>query len=536
MRFRQFIIERMRKMITKINKNNGITLIALVVTIIVLLILAGISVSMLTGQNGILNRAAEAKEKTEKAQSEEQIKVAVMSSLKADGLIDSEKLKAEIESQGGKTTGTTFPISVTNANTSYLISQYGNITDLNRVENIEAHWKVADSGNTNDDWYAYKDNSGNKAQVNTPKLADGMLPIKYETEVTGSKWANAMTKDGSMWVWIPRYAYKITYKDANDRSKGGTIDIAFLNGTTNEFLDKNISGELKTKLSDVTFTTNDDGTKSQDQWLLEPAFTFGAESIDGFWFAKFDASNTDGYGSDASTANNPNLTLQIKPNVTSWRSISATNIFTTCLNLTSNDKYSRYFNNVSTVDTHMTKNVEWGAAVYLAHSKYGLNGAEICVNTNIGFITGEGSGKTDSTSSSTDKYNTANGITASTTKNVYGIYDMSGGAWEYVAACYKEKIDTLTTNSNSTYINKYIDVYENYSSIKFGDALFETSSDSSELASWFSDYSRFVSKDYPLFERGGLYSGGSKAGLFDFSNHGGVGTPDYGFRPICIVK
>ena len=55
----------------KDNKNRGITLIALVVTIVVLLILAGISISMLTGQNGILNRAAEAKEKTAKAQEEE---------------------------------------------------------------------------------------------------------------------------------------------------------------------------------------------------------------------------------------------------------------------------------------------------------------------------------------------------------------------------------------------------------------------------------------------------------------------------------
>ncbi len=52
----------------KINKNTGITLIALVVTIIVLLILAGVSISMLTGQNGILNRASEAKEKTEDVQ------------------------------------------------------------------------------------------------------------------------------------------------------------------------------------------------------------------------------------------------------------------------------------------------------------------------------------------------------------------------------------------------------------------------------------------------------------------------------------
>ena len=56
-------------------KNRGITLIALVVTIIVLLILAGISISMLTGQNGILNRASEAKEKTETAKQGEEEKL-----------------------------------------------------------------------------------------------------------------------------------------------------------------------------------------------------------------------------------------------------------------------------------------------------------------------------------------------------------------------------------------------------------------------------------------------------------------------------
>ena len=55
----------------KTKENKGITLIALVVTIIVLLILAGVSITMLTGQNGILNRAREAKEKTEVAQIQE---------------------------------------------------------------------------------------------------------------------------------------------------------------------------------------------------------------------------------------------------------------------------------------------------------------------------------------------------------------------------------------------------------------------------------------------------------------------------------
>ena len=68
-------------MINKFKKNPGITLIALVVTIVVLLILAGISISMLTGQNGILNRATEAKEKTEKAQINESDKMVQMEAM-----------------------------------------------------------------------------------------------------------------------------------------------------------------------------------------------------------------------------------------------------------------------------------------------------------------------------------------------------------------------------------------------------------------------------------------------------------------------
>ncbi len=62
-------------------QSGGITLIALVVSIIVLLILAGISISMLTGQNGILNRAQEAKEKTENATKEETEKITSMEAM-----------------------------------------------------------------------------------------------------------------------------------------------------------------------------------------------------------------------------------------------------------------------------------------------------------------------------------------------------------------------------------------------------------------------------------------------------------------------
>ncbi len=59
-------------------KNNGITLIALVITIIVLLILAGISIAMLTGQNGLLTKASKAEKETDIVDTKEQIKLEIM--------------------------------------------------------------------------------------------------------------------------------------------------------------------------------------------------------------------------------------------------------------------------------------------------------------------------------------------------------------------------------------------------------------------------------------------------------------------------
>ena len=620
----------------KINKNKGITLIALVVTIIVLLILAGISISMLTGQNGILKNASKAKNETEEAQTKELVKLAVMSSIGTDGLIDLNQLKTEIESKGGRVTGTTFPVTVTIGNTSYQIDQYGKITEpstvpqisytvtntdgteitssnlpesakLNititniseltvtsikikkasgteitgatidlskgtasaeitengnyvveivatdkkgknasgslevtvsgkiKIANLEAYWTTADSSNSGNDWYSYAYKSGDNyisTQVNAPKLADGMTAIKYGTEVDGSKWANAMTKDGSMWVWIPRYAYKITYKSSN-KSEGGTIDIAFLKGATNEFLDDKLKGQaITTNISEVKYTDNANGTKSQDKWLLEPAFTFGTEEISGFWFAKFDASPVGATSKSEAETNDKTKIMQIKPNKYSWQSISSADIFGYCLNIKnmkSNNEFI-YFNDVSNVDTHMTKNVEWGAVAYLTHSKYGLNGEKIGISTNKNYKTGIGS-------DGSSEYNTDVGKNLSTTKNVYGIYDMSAGVFKYVAACYKKENATkLTANTDAAYINKYIDVYDSYSSSKYGDAVFETSTGDWGSNSWFSNWSYFVNEEYSILYRWGFSGSGLGAGLFDFCLDGGGGYSGFGFRPVCVVK
>ena len=62
----------------QVNEKNGITLIALVITIIVLLILAGVTVATLTGDNGLLTKAGEAKKASEQANLEEEVKLALI--------------------------------------------------------------------------------------------------------------------------------------------------------------------------------------------------------------------------------------------------------------------------------------------------------------------------------------------------------------------------------------------------------------------------------------------------------------------------
>ena len=92
----------------KLSQNNkAITLIALVVTIIVLLILAGISIIMLTGQNGILNRAKEAKEATRGGDVQDIVRMEIAHNTAADYTGGTKKSKEQVINelyQSGKIT------------------------------------------------------------------------------------------------------------------------------------------------------------------------------------------------------------------------------------------------------------------------------------------------------------------------------------------------------------------------------------------------------------------------------------------------
>ena len=185
----------------------------------------------------------------------------------------------------------------------------------------------------------------------------------------------------------------------------------------------------------------------------------------------------------------------------------------------------------------MMKNDEWGAVAYLSRSKYGKND-EVTINGSSSYYTGGGSG---------NAY--VNNGAQSTTGNVWGVYDMSGGAWEYVAAYVDNGNANLTkygaslvnssdARTKNVYTKASSDSYENnYQQNKgvYGDAVYETSTSGSGTTSWYSDYSIFPYASFPFFVRGGSYNIGSNAGVFSFDNLTGNSGGYYSFRPVLVA-
>ena len=130
----------------------GITLIALVITIIVLLIFAGVGIAMLTGQNGILTQAQNAKTTNENKSAEEKVKLAIMAarSQSETGALDADKLIAEITNNYGGTASKTnngFPVNVIVDGKNFKVDGDGNITEgttptpepANKISNTESY-------------------------------------------------------------------------------------------------------------------------------------------------------------------------------------------------------------------------------------------------------------------------------------------------------------------------------------------------------------------------------------------------------------
>ena len=525
-----------------LKEKSGITLIALVITIIVLLILAGVSIAMLTGENGILTQATESKKANTAGTEKEQIGLA-MQSLKmkkqADNVTDeitASELDGQLKYDGAKN------VEVDNVNgylrvkygdskNEYTVDQSGNIEsegEITQPENIAKSWEVVSKLDTT--WFSYNDlsSSNKKANVNAPVLKGNMKAIKYvgaeaDTQ-TGSKWANAMTTDGSMFVWIPRYAYKIT--EGYHTNQAGTIEVAFID-TSNKFLNGE-TGEITTNIEDPE--------AGKSKWLVHPAFTSNTETGGGFgeipgtWVGKFEATGAYSNG-DASK-------VSVKPGVQSLRS------------MTVNDQYkagmkATYGESVN-LNSHMAKNSEWGAIVYLAHSKYGANKKKVEQNTNSSYYTGG--------TNTVEEIYTKNKA-QSTTHNATGVYDLNGGSWERTAAYVNngnenlgtyggkiagdiygatEKEQSTSTKYKTVYIseNNQSKDYETAGKKNKGDAVYETSvSHSNGMRAWFDVYAYFPSELGPFFDKGGICDS-TGVSTFSFTSNVGSVHGSYSFRTI----
>ena len=383
---------------------------------------------------------------------------------------------------------------------------------------------LADDGtvtkaDTNTEWYKYEDKKWANAVIlsdNTQTYNNGDIIPEDNIE--------------SYFVWIPKYSYQIFNLGETDGYTEGKpetniakeIQIKF--GTTNTNDSNN--GECTTPM-----TSGASGNCKVGDYMTSPAFI--SMNTNGLWVAKFET-----------TGSTTNIT--VKPNQTSLKNINVKTMFETAYNYKRDN------------DSHMMKNTEWGAVAYLSHSKYGIN-TEVRINNNSSMLTGYAA--TDSADESkylgtygTDNsvtlpYNTSIGYKASTTGNITGIYDMSGGAWEYMASLRSEtyKNSGFDSSSLKAYNSKYYDVYDSssewttYSKRILGDATGEmgpfyyyqdTDNNNRPHNSWYADGSYFVASSYPWFSRGGDCYCGVLAGQFYFLRDTGGADSLLGLRLV----
>ena len=556
------------------NKETGITLIALAVTIIVLIILAGVSIAMLVGENGIITQAQRAAQETEQARRDEETGLSSLETAIQEAL--------------------------------------GNV---------------------------YNEEKG----VNAPRLAEGMTPIKF-TDPTDSakgiivettsddanwynyeekKWANAQTEDGSMWVWIPRFAYRVN-------SSTQTFDVVFLVGTTDMYYDEN--GDPQTA---KRCTSEDELVDTSTGYTVHPAFTDETainyrnggwdKEITGIWVAKFEAGYASGNNDAEVVASSVNYTQEtawvpaVESESTDGNYLARNWLDKEYGNTTTAIKYPvfqpvtytmNYINhndayNIAKVlnangnpygfngaaDSHLMKNSEWGAVAYLSKSKYGLGSTDIMINNislensteSVYAVTGCTSHSTSETTRETTieminetSGNTANGgvytwdqltgTTASSTGTIYGIYDLSGGVWERTTGYVANENENLSNygksiaydgNNLKTTSTKYTMVYphnadtdkegindstnasnNNWSanSLIYGDGIRETSTSGTASNSWYGDTSYFPGLSNPFLVRGGGYYNRESTGVFAFVRSDGISHYGNGFRAVVIVS
>lgn len=269
----------------------------------------------------------------------------------------------------------------------------------------DGEWRIADKTNSDDGkkWYDYNESRWANSVV--------VSSDKYDNSKIGSI-VNLEDIDG-FYVWIPRFKYRlwndgIEVNDSYDAYNKG-IDIVFESGTHS-------TGVVK--------CNEDRCAGKSDRYLTHPSF---GDNLTGFWISKYELSEGN----------------KFVPNVESLKNKTL-------------DEYKNIVSGIvseyeidDNVESHIVSNLEWGATLYLSHSKYGLcNGVDECKDIGINATYISEKNKQDTT-----------------TRNVYGVYDMAGASSEYVvgnkilgSAISEVRVDS----SNAWYNGIYTDIEGEY--------------------------------------------------------------------------
>ena len=503
-----------------LKEEKGITLITLAITILIIIILSGVTINMVLGDEGLLKQAVISKDMVANSIAAEEEKMDEVEKQYANEMAEERELPLpEVPFEPHETpepeTGGEEMEDMTNgvieikwlSGTSYNVSDTPNSPLTKTISN--GTMELVKFNSSNNTWETGTEYS--------------YVPGTGSSDNTQSKWANArvtINDVDSYFVWIPRYAYRIIYFDTADSKKAyqeGTLTEAdaVANGQIIGYSDsRGIVDAQGRKIDSITSESNT--TKimvSEDYFMVHPAFTnevnYGGWSsqIAGIWIGKYETARSDTQGATQGSA----TTLKVQPGVTSFRNVSIGNMY----------KYSQ--NYARELESHMLKNSEWGAVAYLTESKYGRNGTEVTQNRVSGYITGGGTG-TAYAETNTNQ---------SSTGNVYGVYDLNGGTHEYVASYLKNGDfshveSTFTDNTSDAYSTAY-DTDNASTGYKYGDATYETSG-------WHSDGARFVNSNTPFFNRGG-YRGYAAAdsGIFYFSYSLGSSGSGLSFRVALVL-
>ena len=350
------------------------------------------------------------------------------------------------------------------------------------------NWVKADTNNTDNNWYNYKNKMWANAVMVTSDKRDTYMNANNGTVIPEDDIL-------AYYVWIPRYRYKLFNVDFTENTSPQVIDVEFVDGTSRQ------NDETTCQVSDTGEETCQN--KANGNWYTHPAFTMinasgNKTELKGIWVGKFETTGS-------------TTTPTIKPGVSSLRSITVANMYSAGKLFRSTDYITS--NGINQSDSHMMKNIEWGAVAYLKQSNYGLGITDITINNDSSYLTGGGTGTSYKTN-----------IGQSTSGNITGVYDMSGAAYEYVMGNYNKTAgDSGLTVSGIP--AEHIDIYSgtSVSASHLGDALGET-------AGWYSDVANFVYSSYPWFYRGGDCDRGDDAGVFYFDIDAGVGNFGFGFR------